>query len=144
MSMCMEKSINYTEKQEIMTMSITGECVKAKLTDCMTMKKATTRSLAMLIGIEEYEMEIVKPLRIKGGLSLTIYFYAGDRNIDFGELINDANDSNELENCFQTGWNLSSPPVIKIINTVVIESKEKKRLHSEEQIVSLHIMRILK
>ena len=135
MSMCVEKSINYAEKQEIITMKIRGSSVTAKLMDCMTRKTAVTESLAMLLGIDAGDMEIVQPIKINQGVSIKIYVYANDKNADFQKILNNSNDTKgELGNIFKEGWNLSNSPTVSDINTVVVESKETKNSRIEMQL----------
>ena len=133
----MEQSINYAQKQEIITMKVTGKCVEVKLDDCMTQKKAIHKALAMLMGIEEDDMEIAKPIPINHGVSMTIYIYANDKNVNVKQVINDANDG-ELGDIFKSGWDLSKVPVISDIHTEIIESKEMRkdlRFDSEQQMM---------
>ena len=136
----MERSINYTQKLEIITMNITGESVVKELDVCMTRKKAVAKSLSILIGIEVHDMEIARPKQIKKGISLTIYVYANDKNIDFKKILKEASgDNGELGEVFKSGWDLSKAPVISDINTVIIESKKMRkdsRFNTEEQMAT--------
>ena len=117
MSMCLLKSINYTQKQEVITMKITGECVKAKMGRCRTRKKKITKSLAILMGIEKDELEIIKPKQIDKGILFTIYVYANKENVDF----------EKSGDVFKSGWGLSSTPVVSDVKTMIIESKEVRK-----------------
>ena len=130
----MQKSIYNAEKQEIITMNITGASVTANMAPCMTRKTTVTKSMAMLLGIDAGDMEIAKPIKINQGVSITIYIYANDKNVDLPKLLNSSNEtSGELGNIFKEGWNLSNPPTVSDVKTVVVESKEtiKNRMEME-------------
>ena len=130
--MTMEKSINYTQKYEIVTMDIKGQTVINRLNVCLTRKKALRKLLSMLIGIRQNNMEIVKPIHIVQGIKFSVYVYVNNKSVDFKRLFIACNSKGTLGEAFKHGWGLSDAPEISNITACVVESR-KERIYSVSQ-----------
>ena len=132
LSLLMEKVIYYTQNHEIIKMNVTGNCIVTKSDICVTRKKALRKALAILMGIEENNMEIMKPRYIKTGLALTIHVYVNEA-IDCKQKFVDTNNNNELGDIFKWSWNLSDAPNISDIHSIIDISKQQ-RVNSELEV----------
>ena len=82
LSMAMERSIQFDQNHEIITMDITGECV-VKSKSATTKQKQLKRSLALLMNTNLNNIEILRPRVIRTGVAVTIHIYANDYNGDY-------------------------------------------------------------
>ena len=129
LSMTMEKTINFTQSYTIITMEITGDCVRKKAKKCRTMSSKLKQQLSLLMGIESNTMEIMKPTNIQNGFRLKMHIYVNERlerQTDFKNILRDANDSNDLSAIFQEAWELSNNPKISNIHSLVVRSQEEQ------------------
>ena len=126
--MAMEKTIGFTQSDAVITMNVTGDCVRKQGKQCQTMCNKLQDELAILIGADRNTIEIIKPKYAKRGLEIKAHVYMNDimKQIDFQKVLMEANRSNELAEVIRIGWELSDNPEISNINSVLIESKQQR------------------
>ena len=133
LSMTMERTIDFTQSYAVITMNVTGDCVRKRAKQCRLMCKRLQEEFAVIIGVEKNTIEMIKPTSITNGFMIKFHVYVNDKvntRIDFEKILNEANDKDKLAEIIKESWILEDDPEVKDIQCIVIESKEQ-RINSE-------------
>lgn len=132
----MEKMIDFTQNYAIITMNITGECVRKSAKKCRLMNNKLRQGISILINVLENMIEVIKPTNIKNGLLVKFHVYANehlDKKIDYAKILNEANKTkdNELSEIVKEAWMLDDNPEISNISSDTVGSKQSRLISIE-------------
>eukprot|EP01083_Nonionella_stella_P077276 210929_1 len=130
LSMFTQRSISRGQGTVSISMTVTGQAVLKKASNCKRMKKTLIKELSKLVGVTQSTMEILKPVHVKQGFEITVQFTVGDSDQDFYRTLMEVQANSELQKIFKRAWDLSDVPIVSDLKQTVVQSK-RERLDSE-------------
>ena len=110
-------------------MTILGQSILKNKKKVKLLKEKLTEELALIMGVERNDVEMVRPSEIKSGLILKLYVY-GDTDVansDCAQQLRVWSQNGDLSLAVQKGWKLPNAPIIGSIESKDIESKQERK-----------------
>ena len=110
-------------------MTILGQCILENKGKVKLLKEKLTDELALIMGVERNDIEMIRPSEIKAGLILKLYIY-GDTDVansDCAQQLRVWSQNGDLSLAVQKAWKLPNAPIIGSIESKDIESKQERK-----------------